>query len=195
MSKSEITRDDILPMPEYAKVRDQRRRHVTVIKRDRRLAVGPDITFYFENRDTMLHQIHEMLHVEGGGEAQLEDELRAYSPLVPGGSELVATMMIEIDDERRRAMVLGQLGGIETTIGLNFDDVVVSARPESDVERTTAGGKTSSVHFLRFPFTADQVARFRQPDTRVIVEIHHPNYQHMAVMPETVRAALAGDFA
>lgn len=194
MNKSEITRDDILPMPEYARVRDQRRRHVTAIKRDRRLAVGPDITFYFENRDTMLHQIHEMLHVEGGGDAQIEDELRAYNPLVPAGSELVATMMIEIDDERRRGVVLGQLGGIEASIALTFDDATVSAVPESDVERTTAGGKTSSVHFLRFPFTADQVARFRRPDTRVIVEIRHPNYLHMAVMPEAVRAALAGDF-
>lgn len=194
MNNSAITRDDILPMPEYAKVRDQRRRSVTELKRNRRLAVGPDITFYFENRETMLHQIHEMLHVEGGGEAQIEDELRAYNPLIPHGSELVATMMIEIEDARRRAIVLGELGGIESHIVLSFDDTTVAAVPESDVERTTPEGKTSSVHFLRFPFTADQVARFRRPDGRIILEIRHPRYMHMAVMPEAVRTALAADF-
>lgn len=194
MNKHEITREDILPMAEYARIRDEQRRRIAGIKRDRRLAVGPDITFYFENYATMLHQVHEMLHVERGGEAQIADELRAYNPLVPKGSELVATMMIEIEDPRRRDRVLRTLGGIENTVDMIVGETVIHAVPEGDVERTTAEGKTSSVHFLRFPFEAAQVAAFRQPGTRVIVGVGHPNYQHMAVMPEAVRAALAQDF-
>jgi hypothetical protein len=194
MNKRQISRDDILPMQEYAKLRDERRRMIAAIKRNRRVAVGPDVTFYFENYDTMLHQIHEMLHIERGGEAQIADELSAYNPLVPQGSELVATMMIEVDEPLRRARVLRMLAGIEETVDMIVGDATIRAVPEGDIERTTAEGKTSSVHFLRFPFTAADVAAFRSGEGRVILGIHHPNYQHMAVMPETVRAALAADF-
>ncbi|MCU0837844.1 MAG: DUF3501 family protein [Rhodospirillales bacterium] len=195
MTKHAITREDILPLADYARVRDERRRRMAEFKRDRRLAVGPDITFYFENYDTMLHQVHEMLTVEKGGEAQIDDELRAYNPLIPNGSELVATMMIEIDEPRRRDRVLRTLGGIEESIDLIVGEVAIRAVPEADVERTTAEGKTSSIHFIRFPFSAPQIAAFRRADTRVIVGIGHANYQHMAVMPEAVRAALARDFS
>src|SRR5512144_1200094 len=90
MSPRLITRADILPMRDYAKVRDERRRRMAELKKNRRVHVGPDVTFYFENFETMLHQVHEMLAVEKGGEAQIEDELRAYNPLVPRGRELVA---------------------------------------------------------------------------------------------------------
>ncbi len=195
MTKRVITRDDILPLTDYARVRDERRRQMAEFKRDRRLAVGPDITLYFENYDTMLHQVHEMLTVEKGGEAQIEDELRAYNPLIPNGAELVATMMIEIDEPRRRDRVLRTLGGIEDTIDLIVGEVAIRAVPEADVERTTAEGKTSSIHFVRFPFQPAQITAFRRADTRIIIGIGHANYQHMAVMPEAVRAALARDFS
>lgn len=189
-----IERADILPMAEYTRVRDERRRAIAEMKKNRRLHVGPDITFYFENRATMLHQVHEMLAVEKGGEEQIEDELRAYNPLIPRGRELVATMMIEIEDAGRRDRVLRQLGGIEETITFTVGGETIRAVPESDQERTTPDGKTSSVHFLRFPFTPTAIAAFRTPGARVVLGIAHPAYDHMAALAEPVRAALAEDF-
>ena len=102
----------------------------------------------------MWHQVHEMLFIEKGGEAQIADELRAYNPLIPKGSELVATVMFEIDDPVRRARVLGTLGGIEDKVFLRIGGETVRGVPEDDQERTREDGKTSSVQFLRFPFTA-----------------------------------------
>ena len=190
-----IERADILPMAEYARVRDDRRRAMAAMKKNRRLHVGPDITFYFENRATMLHQVHEMLAVEKGGEEQIEDELRAYNPLIPRGRELVATMMIEIDDAPRRDRVLRQLGGIEKTAVIEIGGETITAVPETDIERTTPDGKTSSVHFVRFPFTDAQVAAFRSDGARVVLGFSHPHYQHMTAIAGPVRAALAEDFA
>ena len=129
-----------------------------------------------------------------GGEAQIEDELRAYSPLVPQGRELVATMMLEVDDPVRRDRLLRQLGGIEEKIAIRIGDDEARAVAEEDVERTTADGKTSSVHFLRFPFTEAQVAAFRDGQVPAVLAIDHPNYGHMAIISPEVRQALAGDF-
>ena len=190
-----IERADILPMAEYARVRDKRRRAIAEMKKNRRLHVGPDITFYFENRATMLHQVHEMLAVEKGGEEQIEDELRAYNPLIPRGRELVATMMIEIDDAARRDRVLRALGGIEKTATIEVGGETIAAVPETDIERTTPDGKTSSVHFVRFPFTDAQVAAFRSGDARVVLGFSHPGYPHLAAITGPTRAALAEDFA
>lgn len=194
MSPRLITRDDILPMDRYATVREARRRSMAEMKKNRRVHVGPDVTFYFENFQTMLHQVHEMLAVEKGGEAQIEDELRAYNPLVPNGQELVATMMIEIDDPGRRDRMLSRLGGLEATATLTVAGEMISAVAETDVERTTKDGKTSSVHFLRFPLSDAQIAAFRTPGARVLLSVAHPDYDHMAALPEPVRAALADDF-
>lgn len=192
--KHEITRDDILPIEKYGAMRDERRRALRGIKKNRRLAVGPDATFYFENYETMWHQIHEMLFIEKGGEDQIPDELAAYNPLVPKGRELVATVMFEIDDPDRRRRLLSTLGGVEETLSLSFDGETVKGAPEADLDRSTAEGKASSVQFVHFPFTSEQVEKFKTPGTRVVVGIDHPSYAHMAVMPEAVRAALSGDF-
>ncbi len=194
MPKHEITRADIMAMDEYATVRDARRKTLTQLKRHRRVAVGPDVTFYFENFETMWMQIHEMLRIEGGGEAQIDDELAAYNPLIPNGRELTATMMIEIDDEARRARVLASLGGIEDSVSLSLAGDIVPAVSETEVERTTETGRTSSIHFLHFPFTDAQVATFRDPETQIVLAIAHANYGHMAVLPPDVRQALAADF-
>ena len=193
--RTEITRDDILPMQDYEKERADRRKAMTALKKNRRIDVGPFATFYFENFDTMWHQIHEMLFIERGGEAQIADELAAYNPLIPKGDELVATVMFEIEDEARRKAVLARLGGVEETMSIQFDGEKIVGAPEEDVDRTTAAGKASSVQFVHFHFTPEQVAKFRKPGTRVVVAIEHPAYGHMAVMPEAVQAALAGDFA
>ncbi|WP_431861763.1 DUF3501 family protein [Azospirillum sp.] len=193
--KTEITRADIIPPAEYAKERAARRKALVEVKKHRRVSVGPYATFYFENYDTMWQQIHEMLHIEKGGEEQIADELRAYNPLIPKGRELVATVMFEIDNPVQRQTFLTRLGGVEETMQLQFAGHTVQARPEADVERTNEEGKASSVHFMHFDFTDAQVAAFRTPGTQVVVAFTHPNYGHMAVMPERVREELAKDFA
>jgi hypothetical protein len=196
MSKShELTAADILPWAEYAKDRMEHRRRVSAMKRNRRIEVGPHVTFYFENFDTMWLQVQEMLHIEKGGAEQLKDELEAYNPLIPKGHELVATFMIEIDDPLRRARVLAGLGGIEETAFFQLGGEKIPALPEADQDRTSADGKASSVQFVHFPFTEAQIAAFRQPGAQVILGFSHPAYSHMAVVQEAVRAELAGDFA
>lgn len=184
---------DILPPADYARRRRELRQGLVAMKRDRRLAIGPDVMLYFENWDTMWGQVQEMLHIEKGGAAQIEDELRAYNPLIPNGRELVATMMIEIEDADRRARELFRLGHVEDQVSLQFDGEEVVGTPEDDAERTTPEGKTASVHFLHFRFTDAQVAKFRTA-RQVLAAIKHTNYGHIAIMPEAVHAALKVDF-
>jgi hypothetical protein len=190
----QITRDDIMTPDEYGKVRKEKRSALVAKKKLRRLEVGPYVTFYFESYDTMWLQIHEMLYIEKGGEEQIADELAAYNPLIPQGNELVATMMFEIDEENRRHRVLGKLGGVEETVTITVGDHVIQAVAEEDIDRTTAAGKTSSVHFLHFPFTADQIAAFKESSGQAVLGIGHEGYQHMAAIPAETREALIGDF-
>jgi len=190
----QITRADILPMAEYAKVRKDKRAELVAKKKHRRVEVGPYVTFYFESYDTMWAQVHEMLYIEKGGEEQIADELAAYNPLIPQGSELIATMMFEIDEENRRRRVLGRLGGVEQTVTITIGSHVVRGTAEEDVDRTTAAGKTSSVHFLHFPFTAEDIAAFRDMSQPAILGIGHEGYQHMAMLSAETRKALASDF-
>jgi len=194
-AKRQLTRADILPIEQYARDRREHRRRIGEIKRHRRIEVGPFCTFYFENYDTMWHQVHEMLYIERGGEAQIADELSAYNPLVPQGNELVATVMIEIEDAAQREKALARLGGIEDRMFLTVGGERLAGIADPMRENTSAQGKASSVQFLRFPFTARQKAAFRTPGAPVVVGIDHANYGHMAVMPEPVRAALAGDLS
>ena len=193
--KTEISTGDVMPMEEYAKIRGDRRKAMMPVKRARRMAVGPVATCFFESFDTMLHQVHEMLYIEKGGDEQLADELAAYNPLIPKGRELVATVMFEIDDPVRRANFLGRLGGVEETMFLRFGDHEVVGVPEEDVDRTSADGKASAVQFIHFPFGDDQAAAFKQAGTQIIIGFTHSEYAHMAVMPDETRAALAGDLA
>lgn len=193
--KRMITANDILPMEVYAADRKARRKALVDVKRHRRIEVGPVCTFYFENYETMWSQIQEMLYIEKGGDAQLKDELEAYNPLIPQGSELVATVMFEIDEPVRRGTFLSKLGGVEETAFFQFDGETVESTPEEDVDRTTADGKASAVQFMHFHFTADQVAKFRAENQQVILGFKHAAYSHMVVLPEDVRAALAQDFA
>jgi hypothetical protein len=142
----------------------------------------------------MLFQVQEMLLVEKGGEAQLADELEAYNPLIPQGSELVATVMFEIDDPMRRASVLSRLGGIENHAFIEIGGERIRGEADPNRENTSPDGKASSVQFVHFRFSAAQKDAFRRPRTQIVLGFDHPNYGHMAVMPETVREALAADF-
>ena len=189
-----LTRADIMDMADYAKVRAAKRAAIAALKRHRRLAVGPFATFHFESYETMWMQVHEMLHIERGGEEQIAGELEAYNPLIPRGDALIATLMLEIDDPTRRERELYRLAGIEDTIRLEVGGTAVAAQPiEDEVARTSEDGKTSSIHFLRFPFPPAVAARFRTPGARVLLGIDHPAYGHLAIMPEETRAALAED--
>jgi hypothetical protein len=193
-TKRQLTRDDIMPLADYAKVRRDKRREISELKKRRRIEVGPFATFYFESFATMWQQVHEMLYIEKGGDDQLQDELAAYNPLIPQGSELVATVMFEIEDPDRRARELASLGGIEHRAFIELAGERIFGEADPTRENTSPEGKASSVQFLRFPFTPAQIAAFNAPGARVMVGFDHPNYGHIAVMPEPVRAALSEDF-
>ena len=192
--KHRITAGDIVTPEIYARERNERRRALIPVKRNRRVEVGPYATFYFENFDTMLAQVHEMLHIEKGGTEQLPGELEAYNPLIPQGRELIATMMIEIDEPQRRTAVLQKLAGIEESVYLTIGAERIAARPTEYADRTAEDGKTSSVHWVRLSFTAEQIDAFKNSRDTVVLGISHAAYGHMAVVSPEIRAELARDF-
>ena len=188
-----ITPQDLLPLKEYEQQRKALKANLMPMKKLRRVEVGPFATFYFENYATMWLQVQEMLRIEKGGAGQVPGELEAYNPLIPQGSELIATMMLEIEDGTRRNKVLLTLGGIEETVFLEIGGETVKATPTEYDDRTTADGKTSSVHWLRFRLTPEQKKRFLAD--RVVIGLSHRNYGHMAVLGDETKAALAKDFS
>jgi hypothetical protein len=135
-----------------------------------------------------------MLYIEKGGDAQLEDELSAYNPLIPQGSELIATIMFEIDDPERRTSVLSRLGGTENHLFLDVAGERIRGQPDPTRENTSVEGKASAVQFLKFPFSCDQITRFKTPGTQIVVGFDHPSYAHMAMLSEPLRVALSEDF-
>jgi hypothetical protein len=193
-SQHRIVPADIAPQDVYARERAERRRAFIPVKRNRRIEVGPYVTFYFENFDTMLAQVQEMLHIEKGGAAQIEGELEAYNPLIPQGAELIATLMIEIDEPARRAAQLLKLAGIEECVYLTVGGTRIAASPTEYEDRTSEDGKTSSVHWVRFRFVKDKIAAFKNPAESVVLGLDHKNYGHMAVISPETRAELAKDF-
>lgn len=189
-----ITAADILSDSEYAARRSTLRTALIAMKKYRRVQVGPHATFHFENYDTMWQQVMEMLRIEKGGAEQVQGELDTYNPLIPQGRELIATMMLEIEDAGVRDRTLLTLGGIEETVFLEIGPDRITASPTEYEDRTTPDGKTSSVHWLRFTFMPEQIARFCSGAERIVLGLSHPNYGHMAVVSEAVRRALAKDF-
>lgn len=189
-----ITAADILPPGQFAAERAARRAALLTRKKLRRVEVGPFCTFYFENFETMLFQVLEMLHIEKGGDAQLADELAAYNPLIPQGDELVATIMFEIDEDVRRGRALGRLGGVEDKFFIQIGADKVFGQPENDTERTREDGKASSVHFAHFTVTPSQRLAFAQPNVTVMIGVDHPAYAHLSVISPESRAELSTDF-
>ncbi len=195
LAERRITPADILSDVQYNARRNDLRAASIAAKKNRRMEVGPYATFTFENYDSMWLQVHEMLRIEKGGAEQVAGELDAYNPLIPQGHELIATLMIEIEDAERRDRELRKLGHVEDSVFLDIGRERIKGAPTDYEDRTTADGKTSSVHWLRFTFTPQQVAAFRAGAKPVVIGTAHPNYGHMAVMPAAVREALANDFA
>jgi len=189
----EVTKADLMPLEEYSKNRTNFRKKILEIKKNRRISVGPYATFYFESFETMLAQIQEMLYIEKGGDEQLNDELSAYNPLIPKGKEFVATLMFEIDNPISRADFLGKIGGIEKKVFIQIKNEKINATAEQDTERTSEEGKASSVHFLHFIFSDDQVKKIKDTNNRVELCIDHEFYNHKTTISTYTIDALTKD--
>jgi hypothetical protein len=192
--KRQIEKEDLLPSDVYTKSRKQIRKDLVEFKKDRRIALGPYATFYFESFETMVAQVQEMLHIEKGGDEQLKDELIAYNPLVPNGNELTATLMFEIDNPLSRGAFLGKVGGIEKKIFMKIDNEEVKALPEADVNRTSTEGKASSVQFIHFKFNEDQINKFKSGNVSIELGINHKEYAHTTKLTENNIKSLSADF-
>ena len=196
MSKQarEVTKSDLIPADEYAKNREAHRKAIVSYKNNRRVSLGPYANFYFESYETMKAQIQEMLHIEKGGDEQLKDELAAYNPLIPKGKELVATLMFEIDNPLSRAEFLNKVGGIEKKVSFKVGNEKIKSIPEQDVDRTSEEGKASSVQFIHFQFTDDQIKKFKDTSNEIIIGIDHEIYAHTIKLTEANKKSLSLDF-
>ena len=170
------------------------RKELVEFKSKRRVALGPYAMFYFESYETMLGQIQEMLYIEKGGDEQLKDELTAYNPLIPKGKELVATLMFEIDNPETRGNFLGKVGGIEEKVYMKIGGEKINAISETDVDRTSAEGKASSVQFIHFSFSDDQIKKFKDFKHEVILGIDHNLYNHITQITKETKSSLVNDF-
>ena len=189
-----IQKSDLLAPDVYEKNRRQMRKELVEFKKDRRVPLGPYATFYFECYETMLAQVQEMLHIEKGGDEQLNDELTAYNPLIPNGNELVSTLMFEIDNPVIRATFLGKLGGVEENVFIKIDNDIIYGKPEIDVDRTSAEGKASSVQFIHFEFDQNQISKFKGNNVSIELGIDHKEYSHSTTLSESTIKALSSDF-
>ena len=193
--KKEIQKIDIMPLDVYTKQRKELRKNIVEFKKNRRISLGPYATFYFENYETMLAQVQEMLYIEKGGDEQLKDELTAYNPLIPNGKELIATLMFEIDNPVSRATFLSKVGGIEEKVFMKIDGNVIYAIPEEDVDRTSAEGKASSVQFVHFKFDNQQIEKFKSYKSHIEIGINHDHYSHSTKLTDLTVKTLSEDFS
>ena len=191
---NKLTRDDLFSLEQYAETRSAFRDKVMEHKKNRRLDLGTNAALYFEDRLTMQYQVQEMLRIERIFEADgINEELEAYNPLIPDGSNWKATFMVEFPEAEERRAMLTQLVGIEDRVFVqvaDFDRVFAIA--DEDLERADAE-KTSAVHFLRFELPAEQVAALKS-GSALIAGIDHDNYRvEISPVPDNIRNALIAD--
>lgn len=189
-----LNREDLFTLEKYAEVRPEFRARVMAHKKNRQLRIGPDATLYFEDALTMQYQIQEMLRIERIFEAAgIQEELDAYNPLIPDGSNWKATFMLEYPDEEIRRVQLQKLLGIERHIWAQVADFArVTPVADEDLERED-DEKTASVHFLRFELTAEMAEAVRN-GAAVSMGIDHPAYTHAAEpIAQNIRDSLAQD--
>ena len=189
-----IEKTDILSRDEYKIKRKSLREKMVLRKKFRRVDIGPYVTMYFENKDTIIHQINEMVYIEDGGEQQIDDEILAYKSLIPNGSELVATVMVEIDNPIKRAEFLSKMGGFEETINIKIHDKEIKGKAELDGDRTTADGKASSVQFVHFEFDQEAVKSIKNNMENVCISINHSSYRHSVILNTDTVGELIKDF-
>lgn len=194
MKMEPLRRQDLYSLEEYAEAREEFRAKVLEHKKNRKVALGRNATIYFEDRLTIQYQIQEMLRVERIFEKQgIDDEIAAYNPLIPDGSNLKATFMLEYEDVEERRRQLAKLIGIEDKVWIRVDEGErIFAIADEDMEREDEE-KTSSVHFLRFELEPDDLRRAKS-GANIAVGIDHENYrQSVDPLPPAVRDALVGD--
>ncbi len=190
-----LTRQDLYSLEQYAAQRAAFRAKVIEHKQQRKLQLGKHLTLLFEDRLTVQYQVQEMLRIERIFEAAgIEEELSAYNPLIPDGKNWKATLLIEYPDVEQRRVALEQLLDIENQIWVKIANAEkVLAIADEDLERATEQ-KTSAVHFLRFEFTAEQVAAM-QAGAKISMGVEHPHYtEQVAPIAQNLRAALLADF-
>ena len=196
MTMPHISQDSLMPLETYARVRPEFRARVIAHKKDRAIQLGANVTLIFEDELTIRYQVQEMLRAEKifeqGG---IVDELEAYNPLIPDGSNWKATMMIEYPDEGERRIKLAQLIGVEDRVWVQVQGCErVHAIADEDLERDN-GQKTSAVHFLRFELAATMVAALRG-GAALAMGVDHPNYSAtVARVGDAMRASLLADLA
>jgi len=191
---AKLTRDDLMSLEQYSVERPAFRDRVLQHKQNRRVELGTNAALYFEDRLTMQYQVQEMLRIERIFEADgIDEELSAYNPLIPDGSNWKATFMVEFPDTDERRAMLSRLVGIEDRVWVRVDGAErVFAIADEDLERSD-DDKTSAVHFLRFELSADTVAALRS-GAQLGAGIDHPNYQvELGPLPENVRESLIAD--
>ena len=191
---NKLTRDDLFSLEQYAETRSAFRDKVMEHKKNRRLDLGTNAALYFEDRLTMQYQVQEMLRIERIFEADgINEELEAYNPLIPDGSNWKATFMVEFPEAEERRAMLTQLVGIEDRVFVqvaDFDRVFAIA--DEDLERADEQ-KTSAVHFLRFELPAEQVAALKS-GSALIAGIDHDNYRvEISPVPDNIRNSLIAD--
>jgi Protein of unknown function (DUF3501) len=189
-----ITRDSLWSLEEYAKRRDDFRAQVMEHKKNRSVHLGPNLTLIFEDEMTVRYQIQEMLRIEKTfEESGIKDELDAYNPLIPDGSNLKCTMMIEYEEANERAKKLSELIGIEDRVWVQVEgSSKVYAISDEDLERENEF-KTSAVHFMRFELKAEMKSNLKA-GASIGMGVDHPRYKHqMGELPDNVRNALAKD--
>jgi Protein of unknown function (DUF3501) len=187
---------DLFSLEQYARERPAFRARVIEHKKRRQVAVGPNTTWCFEDRLTIQYQVQEMLRTERIFEPEgIADELGAYNPLIPDGSNWKVTLLVEFTDPEERRVRLGQLKGIEDRCWVQVADFArVLAIADEDLEREN-DDKTSSVHFLRFELSHPMIAMLRA-GARLAMGIDHPTYRHSVdSVPDPIRSALLADFS
>lgn len=190
-----LTRDDLYTLEQYASRRPAFRAQVLAHKKNRTVHLGPHMTLIFEDRLTVQYQVQEMLRIERIFEADgIEDELAAYNPLIPDGTNLKATLMIEFPEPNVRARELARLKHIEDQLYVEVSGAGRSrAVADEDLDRSNAS-KTSAVHFIRFELNETQIAAWRA-GAAVSIGVDDERYGHASLLPLAVRTALAMDFA
>jgi hypothetical protein len=193
---NKLHREDLMTLEKYAQVRPDFRKQVIAHKKNRQVSLGPNATLYFEDRLTMQYQVQEMLRIEKIFEvAGIDEELEAYNPLIPDGTNWKATFMLEYEDENERREQLSRLVGVERNIWVRVDnqDKVYPIANE-DLERETED-KTSAVHFLRFELTAPMIEAAKQ-GADLFMGVEHENYSHeTGALPENTVGSLVSDLA
>ncbi len=189
-----LTADDLLPLESYHKERPRLRAEVLAHKRHRQAPIGPNVTLYFEDRLTMRYQVQEMLRAERIFESEaITEELAAYNPLIPDGTNLKATMMIEYPEVTERRAALARLKGVENSVYLEVGNLGrVFAYADEDLARSDET-KTSAVHFLRFELDAAMRSALKG-GAPLTLGVDHEHYRHELAASAEMRKSLAADF-